>query len=99
MSAWPGAISAITLFVEDLEAAKRFYREVFDLPLQFEDDSSAVFDFGNTVINLLVTTAAGELIEPAVVAGPESGSRLQPPSRSRTWMRPVRNWPLVASPC
>jgi hypothetical protein len=25
-AAWPGAIAAITLFVEDLEAAKRFYR-------------------------------------------------------------------------
>ena len=77
MDAWPGGISAITLFVEDLAAAKRFYEEVFGLPLRFEDDSSAVFDFGNTVINLLATTAAGELIEPAAVAGRESGSRLQ----------------------
>jgi predicted enzyme related to lactoylglutathione lyase len=31
--AWPGAIAAITLFVDDLEAAKRFYREVFELPV------------------------------------------------------------------
>lgn len=77
MDAWPGRISAITLFVEDLAAAKRFYEEVFGLPLRFEDDSSAVFDFGNTVINLLATTAAGELIEPAAVAGRQSGSRLQ----------------------
>lgn len=77
MDAWPGGISAITLFVEDLAAAKRFYEKVFGLPLRFEDDSSAVFDFGNTVINLLATTAAGELIEPAAVAGRESGSRLQ----------------------
>ena len=71
---WPGRISAITLFVEDLEAAKRFYGGVFDLPVMFEDDDSTVFDFGNTIINLLKTTAAGDLIEPGPVA-----------SRDRPW--------------
>ena len=30
---WPGAISAFTLFVEDLDAARRFYVEVFGLPV------------------------------------------------------------------
>jgi uncharacterized glyoxalase superfamily protein PhnB len=43
----------------------------------FEDDSSAVFNFGNTMINLLVATAAPELIDPAVVAAREAGSRCQ----------------------
>ena len=75
--AWPRAISAITLVVEDVAAAKRFYREVFGLPVAFEDDDSAVFDFGNTIVNLLKSSAARELIEPAAVAGPEAGSRLQ----------------------
>jgi catechol 2,3-dioxygenase-like lactoylglutathione lyase family enzyme len=74
---WPRRIGAITLFVEDLDAAKRFYREVFGVPLVFEDDNSAVFDFGNTLINLLKTAAAPELIEPATVAAREAGSRLQ----------------------
>jgi catechol 2,3-dioxygenase-like lactoylglutathione lyase family enzyme len=74
---WPRGIGAITLFVEDLEAAKRFYREVFGLPVRFEDDSSAVFEFGDTHVNLLDVTAAPELIEPAVVARPEAGSRFQ----------------------
>jgi catechol 2,3-dioxygenase-like lactoylglutathione lyase family enzyme len=74
---WPRGISAITLFVEDLEDAKRFYREVFGLPVAFEDDNSAVFDFGNTIINLLSTTAARELIEPAAVASRDAGARLQ----------------------
>jgi catechol 2,3-dioxygenase-like lactoylglutathione lyase family enzyme len=74
---WPKSIFAITLFAEDLEAAKRFYREVFGLPVAYEDANSAVFDFGNTIINLLTTTAAPELIEPAKVASPESGARLQ----------------------
>ncbi len=74
---WPRGIRAITLFVEDLEAAKRFYREVFGLPIAFQDDNSAVFNFGNTIINLLKTAAARELIEPAAVASREAGSRLQ----------------------
>ena len=77
MGSWPGSIGAITLFVDDLEAAKRFYKEVFGLPLTLEDDDSAVFDFGNTLINLLKTPAAQELIEPAVVASRDAGSRLQ----------------------
>ena len=77
MSSWPGRVSAITLFVEDLEATRRFYQEVFGLPVVFEDDDSTVFDFGNTVVNLLKTTAAGELIEPAGVARREAGARFQ----------------------
>ena len=77
MADWPGKISAITLFVEDLPATKRFYQEVFGLPVHFEDDVSAVFDFGNTLINLLKSTEAPELIKPAVVATPDSGSRFQ----------------------
>ncbi|MBA3243604.1 MAG: VOC family protein, partial [Actinobacteria bacterium] len=75
MSSWPSGIGAITLFVEDLENTKRFYREVFGLSAKFEDDDSVVFDFGNTIINLLKTTAAPELIEPAAVAAPGAGSR------------------------
>ena len=39
-------IQAITLFVEDLDAAKRFYGEVFGLPIAYEDDASAVFTSG-----------------------------------------------------
>ncbi len=77
MSAWPQDIFAITLFVEDLETTKQFYREVFDLPIVFEDDNSAVFNFGNTLINLLAVTAAPELITPATVADREAGARLQ----------------------
>ena len=77
MASWPGGIGAITLFVEDLAEARSFYQEAFGLPIMFEDEHSAVFNFGNTVINLLQTAAAHELIEPAVVADRESGSRLQ----------------------
>lgn len=74
---WPGPISAITLFVEDLDAAKKFYREVFGLPVAFEDSESAVFKFSNTLINLLRSTAAHGLIAPAEVGSREAGARLQ----------------------
>jgi catechol 2,3-dioxygenase-like lactoylglutathione lyase family enzyme len=72
---WPRSIGAITLFVEDLEAAKRFYGNAFGLPVMFEDDDSAVFNFGNTVVNLLRATAAPELVAPAPVGGPDTGAR------------------------
>jgi catechol 2,3-dioxygenase-like lactoylglutathione lyase family enzyme len=75
--AWPGGIAAITLFVEDLETAKRFYQDVFDLPVFFEDANSSVFKFRDTVINLLRTTEAPSLIAPAPVATPAAGSRFQ----------------------
>jgi catechol 2,3-dioxygenase-like lactoylglutathione lyase family enzyme len=74
---WPSGISAITAFVEDLDAAKRFYADVFGLPVVFEDDASAVFSFGNTIINLLKTEAARGLIEPAEVASRDAGARIQ----------------------
>ena len=77
MESWPKGIFAITLFVEDLEVTKRFYQDVFGLPIAYEDDDSAVFTFGSTMVNLLKSTAAVELIEPAVVASRDAGSRLQ----------------------
>jgi catechol 2,3-dioxygenase-like lactoylglutathione lyase family enzyme len=77
LNTWPGAISAITLFVEDLERAKSFYEDVFDLPVFFEDDSSAVFKFGETLVNLLRATEAPDLVAPAAVAAPEAGARFQ----------------------
>jgi lactoylglutathione lyase len=73
----PSRINAITLFVEDLAAAKEFYARAFALPLHFEDDASAVFRFGDTLINLLKTDAAHELIEPAAVGPANDGSRMQ----------------------
>ena len=70
-------IDVITLFVEDLDQAKTFYRRVFGRPLGFEDDNSAVFKFENMTVNLLKTGAAPELINPAAVASRAAGSRFQ----------------------
>jgi catechol 2,3-dioxygenase-like lactoylglutathione lyase family enzyme len=74
---WPGGIAAITLFVEDLAAAKRFYGDVFQLPVFFEDDNSAVFKFGDTLVNLLEASEASELVAPDTVATPDAGVRFQ----------------------
>ena len=74
VNAWPKGITAITLFVEDVPATKEFYANAFGLPVMFEDDNSVVFDFGNTIVNLLATSAAAELIEPATRAPREAGS-------------------------
>ena len=68
-------IDAITLFVEDLEASKAFYRDAFDLQVMFEDDDSAVFDFQSPVVNLLKRSAVTELIGPAQMAPRDAGSR------------------------
>jgi len=75
LSSWTKGIYAITLFVEDLDAVKTFYQSVFDLPIVFEDDNSAVFKFGNSLVNLLKKTEADELISPARVAKRDAGSR------------------------
>ena len=75
LTAWPGGIAAITLFVEDLAATKRFYTDVFQLPVFFEDDNSTVFKFGDTLVNLLETSEASALVAPARVATPDAGAR------------------------
>ena len=69
-------VEVITLFVEDLQAAKAFYLEVFGLTVIFEDQVSAVVKLQNLMINLLQVSAAHELIEPAIVAGRDAGARL-----------------------
>jgi lactoylglutathione lyase len=73
---WPKGVGAITLFVDDLQRSRSFYQDVFDVPVVYEDENSAVFRFENTLINLLTTTAARELIEPGTVASRGAGSRL-----------------------
>ena len=72
---WPGPIAAITLFADDLAATRQFYLDVFGLPVVFEDQASAVFRFGDTLVNLLSTANAPELVAPATVAGPDVGPR------------------------
>jgi len=77
LDGWPGGIAAITLFFEDLGAARTFYAEVFGLPAVFEDEDSTVFRFGDTLVNLLRATEAPELVAPAPVGPPDAGVRVQ----------------------
>ncbi len=77
MSEWPGPITAITLFVDDLAISKEFYSRAFDLPIHFEDPNSAVYKFGDTLINLLAISEADGLVGPAPVGRRESGARSQ----------------------
>lgn len=70
-------VDVITLFVEDLQKVRAFYQEVFRFSAIYEDDVSAVFDFGNMSINLLDISEAYGLIHPGTVASRESGSRFQ----------------------
>lgn len=39
-------VSAISLFVEDLQTAKSFYQDVFNVDVVFEDENSACVKFG-----------------------------------------------------
>ena len=77
MTASLKSVGAITLFVEDPRRSQSFYQEVFDLPLIWEDEDSAVFRFENAIVNLLKMSAAHDLIEPGSVGSREAGSRFQ----------------------
>ncbi len=74
--AQPG-LGAVTLFVTDVGASKDWYQRAFDVPVLFEDDDSCALQFANTVINLLVRSAADELVTPMAVAGTGQGATSQ----------------------
>jgi catechol 2,3-dioxygenase-like lactoylglutathione lyase family enzyme len=70
------AIEVITLFIDDIDEAKSFYQTVFTPDILYEDDVSAVLKFSGTLVNLLKSTEAPELVTPSTVAKPSSGSRV-----------------------
>ena len=70
-------ISAISLFVENLPAAKAFYQAVFGVEVLFEDENSVAVRFKNVIVNLLRVESARELVEPGAVAERSAGSRFQ----------------------
>lgn len=72
---WVNNLFAVTIFSEDLAAMGEFYDRVFELPRVFEGDTSIVYKFDHTMINIIDISGAPELIEPAPVAGPTSGAR------------------------
>jgi catechol 2,3-dioxygenase-like lactoylglutathione lyase family enzyme len=70
-------VSAISLFVEDLQAAKAFYQDVFGVDVVFEDATSVCVKFDQLFVNLLLASAAAQQVEPGPVADPDAGSRFQ----------------------
>ena len=69
------SVGAITIFTEDLARSRDFYVQTFGKSVIFEDENSAVFKFGETVINVLAVSAAPELVEPGIVAPAGAGIR------------------------
>lgn len=72
----PNAIEVVTLFVDDIDAAKRFYREVFATEIIMEDAQSALLAFSGAIVNLLAASDAPTLVAPLPVAPSGAGARM-----------------------
>ncbi len=70
----PDTLEVITLFVDDIDEARTFYRKVFSPRIVYEDAVSSVLEFSNLMINLLQVTQAPELVEPMPVASLRTGA-------------------------
>ena len=68
MTSWPGTIFALTLFAPDLADTKSFYERVFSSKCVWEDDNSAVFKFGDVIVNLLDARESHSLVHPAAAS-------------------------------
>ena len=71
------AITAATLFVEDIAVARAWYARAFRLSEHWSDEVSVVFSFDGLLINLLQVHEAHGLISPAPVGDRDSGARAQ----------------------
>ncbi len=69
-------LECITLFVEDLAAAKKFYESIFAVKTVFEDPNCCVVRLENLMLNLLKISEASELIAPSQVGAASAGARL-----------------------
>jgi catechol 2,3-dioxygenase-like lactoylglutathione lyase family enzyme len=73
----PASVGAITLFVADPVRAKEFYARAFGWTVVYQDPEAATLKLDNLLLNLLKSSAAGELIEPAEVGTANAGARFQ----------------------
>ena len=71
--AFDNGMYAVTLVVSDLPRSVEFYGTKLALPQIYSDEVSTVYRAGNTMINLLQASAAGELVEPAGLAPAGAG--------------------------
>ncbi|MCF8528719.1 MAG: VOC family protein [Aquiluna sp.] len=65
---------AITLYCKDLGASIEFYRELMELEIVYQDAGSCVFGLGGTVLNLIPTKSAPELVSPMLIADTSAAS-------------------------
>lgn len=75
-TSWAKRVFAITLFTDDLAESKRFYVDVFGMPIANEDDTSVAFRFPGLIVNLVTVENAPQLIEPAPVGGSGTPARM-----------------------
>ena len=71
----PTAIEVVTLFVEDVGAARKFYQDVFAPDVLLEDEVGAVLQFAGMAVNILRVDNAPELVTPRQVGTAQDGSR------------------------
>jgi catechol 2,3-dioxygenase-like lactoylglutathione lyase family enzyme len=69
------SVDVINLFAEDFAKTRCFYQDVLGLPLAFENENHAVYKADNLIVSLWDASAAPELIAPATLANPDTGSR------------------------
>ncbi|OHV26360.1 glyoxalase [Rhizobium sp. RSm-3] len=69
-------IEVISLFVDDIDAARAFYQKVFAADVVYQDAVCSVLKFSGMMVNLLQVTEAPQLVEPSPVAASGSGSRV-----------------------
>ena len=72
----PNQIEVITLFVEDIAAARAFYSAVFAPQIVYEDAVSAVLGLEGTMVNLLALSQAPGLVAPRQPGSREDGPRM-----------------------
>jgi lactoylglutathione lyase len=68
---------AVTIAVDDLAKARRWYTDVFDMPVVDEGENSCTFRFPDRVfINLNTLPGLAESIEPAPAGAPGTPARM-----------------------
>lgn len=70
------AIEVVTLFVDDIDAAKAFYETVFSAETVYQDAVSQVLKFSGAMVNLLDADQAPELVAPSPVTPSAAGARM-----------------------
>jgi lactoylglutathione lyase len=61
-------IDPVVLFVADLERSKAFYQDTLGMPIKFDDEASAAFDFAGSMLLLLSIAGAQDLLSKEAVA-------------------------------